>query len=92
MMKVLCTRAADCESGATAMEYALIASILSMALLTGAESVGSAIKDQFGLVSHKLAGTSAQQAGPGGGTSMVSLPSPADTETLTETKVSWPRP
>lgn len=92
MMKVLCTRAADCESGATAMEYALIASILSMALLTGAETVGSAIKDQFGLVSHKLAGTSAQQAGPSGGISMVSRQSPEDVEALTGTMVSWPQP
>lgn len=92
MMKVLCTRAADCESGATAMEYALIASILSMAILTGAETVGSAIKDQFGLVSHRVAGTSAQNAQPGGGTSMVSRQSSVDTEALTGTKVSWPQP
>ena len=92
MMKVLCTRAADCESGATAMEYALIASILSIALLTGAETVGTALKDQFGLVSNRLAGTSAQNAQPGGGISMVSRRSPADTEALTGTEVSWPQP
>ena len=92
MMKVLCTRAADCESGATAMEYALIASILSMALLTGAETVGTTLKDQFALVSHKLEGTSVRHAGPGGGASMVSRPLPADTETLADTKVSWPQP
>lgn len=92
MMKVLCTRAADCESGATAMEYALTAAILSVALLTGAETVGTALKHQFGQVSHKLAATSAQHAGPGGGTSMVSRQSPAEAEALTGTKVSWPQP
>jgi pilus assembly protein Flp/PilA len=91
MMKVLCTRAADCESGATAMEYALTAAILSVALLTGAETVGSAIKTQFGQVSGKLAITSVHDAGPGG-TSMVSLQSPAEGEASTGTKVSWPRP
>ncbi|WP_331284445.1 Flp family type IVb pilin [Hoeflea alexandrii] len=89
MMKVLCTRAADCESGATAIEYALIASILSMALLTGAATVGSALKQQFGHVSHKLAGTSAQHAGPGGGTSLIALPSRPEGQTLTATQASW---
>jgi len=92
MMKVLCTRAADCESGATAMEYALTAAILSVALLTGAETVGTALKDQFGLVSHKLAGTAAQHAGPGGGTSMISRQSPTEGQALSDTKVSWPQP
>lgn len=89
MMKVLCTRAADCESGATAMEYALTAAILSVALLTGAGTVGTALKDQFGLVSHKMAGISAQESGPGGGASMVSRQLPADDEALADTKVSW---
>lgn len=91
MMKVLCTRAADCESGATAMEYALIGSILSMAILTGADTVGTKIKDQFGLVSHKLAATTVHDAGPGG-TSMIALQSPVDVETQAGTKVSSPRP
>lgn len=92
MMKVLCTRAADCESGATAMEYALTAAILSVALLTGAETVGSAIKTQFDGVSTRLATSSQQHAGTGGGTSLVSLHSPADAEALGDDKVAWPRP
>ena len=91
MMKVLCTRAADCESGATAIEYALIASILSMAILTGAETVGSAIKTQFGSVSTRIATTSVHDAGQGG-TSMVSLHAPADAEALSDDKASLPRP
>ncbi|WP_417417401.1 Flp family type IVb pilin [Hoeflea sp.] len=83
MMKVLCTRAADCESGATAMEYALTAAIISVALLTGAETLGSVIDDQFNLMSNKLASTSGQQAQPGGNTSLVSLQIPGKAKILT---------
>ncbi len=73
MMKVLCTRAADCESGATAIEYALTAAILSVVLLTGAETVGTAIQTQFGLVSNTLAMSSSRPGAGAGGTSLVSL-------------------
>jgi pilus assembly protein Flp/PilA len=77
MMKVLCTRAADCESGATAMEYAVTAAILSVALLTGAETLGTAIQTQFGLVSNTLAMSSSQPGAAAGGTSLVSMQTPS---------------
>ena len=77
MMKVLCTRAADCESGATSMEYAVTAAILSVALLTGAETLGTAIQAQFGLVSNTLAMSSSPPAATTGGTSLVSLQTPS---------------
>jgi len=77
MMKVLCTRAADCESGATAMEYAVTAAILSVAVLTGAETLGTAIQTQFGLVSNTLAMSSSQPGAAAGGTSLVSMQTPS---------------
>lgn len=77
MMKVLCTRAADCESGATAMEYALTAAVLSVALLTGAETVGTAIQTQFGLVSNTLVMSSSRPGAAAGGTGLVSMQTPS---------------
>ena len=35
------------ESGATAIEYGLIAALVSVALIAGATSLGGAIDDQF---------------------------------------------
>jgi pilus assembly protein Flp/PilA len=79
MMKVLCTSAAKCESGATAIEYALTAAIISVAVLTGGETLATAINDQFRSLTMKLDITSQEHTQPGGGgTSLVSSQSPEE--------------
>ena len=42
------------ESGATAIEYGLIAALISVALITGASTLGNALNNQFGAVAGKL--------------------------------------
>ena len=42
------------ESGATAIEYGLIAALISVALIVGAQSLGGALNDQFQNLSTKL--------------------------------------
>jgi len=74
MMKVLCTCAAKCDSGATAMEYALTAAVISVAFLTSAETLGNSLNARFESLSHKLETASREQGQPGGATSRVALP------------------
>jgi pilus assembly protein Flp/PilA len=42
------------ESGATAIEYGLIAALISVALITGASTLGNALNNQFNEVSKEL--------------------------------------
>ena len=42
------------ESGATAIEYGLIAALISVALITGATTLGGALNNQFTNISKKL--------------------------------------
>ncbi len=42
------------ESGATAIEYGLIAALISVALIAGATSLGGALDNQFKSLSTKL--------------------------------------
>jgi pilus assembly protein Flp/PilA len=42
------------ESGATAIEYGLIAALISVALITGATALGNALNKQFNALSTKL--------------------------------------
>ncbi|UJW75634.1 Flp family type IVb pilin [Rhizobium sp. SL42] len=42
------------ESGATAIEYGLIAALISVALITGATTLGNALNKQFGQVAGEL--------------------------------------
>lgn len=42
------------ESGATAIEYGLIAALISIALITGASALGSALNNQFEALAGKL--------------------------------------
>lgn len=42
------------ESGATAIEYGLIAALISVALITGASALGTALNTQFNALSGKL--------------------------------------
>lgn len=46
------------ESGATAIEYGLIAALISVALITGASTLGNALNNQFTQVSKELNFTS----------------------------------
>jgi pilus assembly protein Flp/PilA len=42
------------ESGATAIEYGLIAALISVALITGATALGNALNNQFQNLSTQL--------------------------------------
>ncbi|MEN0115133.1 Flp family type IVb pilin [Agrobacterium tumefaciens] len=42
------------ESGATAIEYGLIAALISVAIITGAETLGSKINDMFTAIGTKM--------------------------------------
>jgi pilus assembly protein Flp/PilA len=42
------------ESGATAIEYGLIAALISIALITGASALGTALNKQFETLAGKL--------------------------------------
>ena len=42
------------EAGATAIEYALIASLISIAIVAGATSIGTSLSGTFNTVAGKL--------------------------------------
>lgn len=42
------------ESGATAIEYGLIAALISVALITGASTLGNSLDNQFSDLATKL--------------------------------------
>lgn len=42
------------ESGATAIEYGLIAALISVALITGATTLGKSLNNQFDQISKEL--------------------------------------
>jgi len=44
------------ESGATAIEYGLIAALVSVAAITALQSLGSSLDNMFSLVSSKVDG------------------------------------
>ena len=45
------------ESGATAIEYGLIASLISVAIITAASSLGKNVANTFGTVSNNMTST-----------------------------------
>jgi pilus assembly protein Flp/PilA len=53
-MKTLFNRFANDESGATAIEYGLIASLIAVAAITAMTTVGTKLSGTFGNVSAKL--------------------------------------
>ena len=57
-MKTLIRRFAKCESGATAIEYGLIAALIGVAIITVLGNVGTALNDIFTTVEEEL-GTAA---------------------------------
>lgn len=55
MTKIFARFAKD-ESGATAIEYGLIAALISVALITGATALGGSLGSTFNKLSTKLNG------------------------------------
>ena len=57
-MQNLVTRFIKDESGATAIEYGLIAALIAVALIGGATQLGASLDDKFGDVAATLDGVS----------------------------------
>lgn len=55
LMKSLFRSFASDESGATAIEYGLIASLIAVAIIVGAKALGSQINNTFSAVSNNMA-------------------------------------
>ena len=55
-MKTIFARFAQDESGATAIEYGLIAALISVALIAAATLVGTSLGNVFTLINTKLTG------------------------------------
>ncbi len=53
-MKNLFARFTQDESGATAIEYGLIAGLIAVAIIAGASSLGNSLDDMFGTLAGKL--------------------------------------
>ena len=53
-MKNLLKRFRDDESGATAIEYGLIAALIALAIVTGAGLMGDALDEQFKGIASSL--------------------------------------
>jgi pilus assembly protein Flp/PilA len=53
-MKNLLARFVKDESGATAVEYALLASLIAIAIIGGATALGSAINTKFNAIATSL--------------------------------------
>lgn len=53
-MSKLFARFAKDESGATAIEYGLIAALIAIAIMVGARSLGSALNNQFNFIANEL--------------------------------------
>ncbi len=54
IMKNLFTRFMNDESGATAIEYGLIAGLIAVAIITGATSIGDSLDTMFGDISDRI--------------------------------------
>jgi pilus assembly protein Flp/PilA len=53
-MKTLVSRFVKCESGATAIEYGLIASLIGVAIIGGVAAVGDGLNNTFNNVKNKV--------------------------------------
>jgi pilus assembly protein Flp/PilA len=58
-MKSLVQRFAKDESGATAIEYGLIASLIGVAIIVGATTLGTQLNSTFNAISTKINGPAA---------------------------------
>jgi pilus assembly protein Flp/PilA len=56
-MSKLVARFVKNESGATAIEYGLIAALIALAIMVGAGQLGNAINDQFEAIANTLEDT-----------------------------------
>ena len=56
-MSKLVSRFVKDESGATAIEYGLIAALIALAIVVGATSLGNSLNNQFGRIAGKLDAT-----------------------------------
>ena len=56
-MSKLFARFVKDESGATAIEYGLIAALIALAIMVGAGSLGNSLNNQFGRIATKLDAT-----------------------------------
>ena len=59
-MKNIIERFVKDESGATAIEYGLIAALISVALITGATTLGNTLNAQFRALSSKMTDAGAE--------------------------------
>ena len=58
-MSKLIARFAKDESGATAIEYGLIAALIALAIMVGAGTLGNSLNEQFNYIAGQLDGTQA---------------------------------
>lgn len=56
-MSKLLTRLMKDESGATAIEYGLIAALIGVAIITGARSLGGALNNKFVAIANTVNST-----------------------------------
>jgi pilus assembly protein Flp/PilA len=62
IMKNLFTRFMNDESGATAIEYGLIAGLIAVAIITGATSLGDSLDSMFSNLSDTIDGIPTEEA------------------------------
>lgn len=55
-MQKLVSRFIKDESGATAIEYGLIAALIAVAIIIGARALGTSLNTKFGVVAAEVAG------------------------------------
>jgi pilus assembly protein Flp/PilA len=58
-MKTIVKRFVKDESGATAIEYGLIASLIGVAIIAGASALGTNLNSTFQAISSKITGPAA---------------------------------
>jgi len=58
-MKTIFKRFVKDESGATAIEYGLIASLIGVAIIVGAGALGTSLNSTFNAISTKITGPAA---------------------------------
>ncbi|MGU3540227.1 Flp family type IVb pilin [Methylobacterium sp. A54F] len=58
-MKTMFKRFASDESGATAIEYGLIAALIAVAIIAGARQLGTSLNAKFTAISTTIGSTSA---------------------------------
>jgi len=63
VMQNLFTRFIEDESGATAIEYGLIAALIAVGMIVGAQAVGSKVNNQFTDIGNTLDDATATNQG-----------------------------